>query len=1022
MRLLALKDYVALLACLLLVFPLEAAEHHGTVKFGDLPLPGATVTATLGDKTVSTTTDADGNYSFPDLADGSWNMEVEMQLFAKEKREVGVSAGAPGVDWALKLLSADEMAKVATAAPVTKAPETAAAPSEAAKPAGKNAKNAKQQAATNTRTPFQRTELSAAKPAGQDAPAQPDASAGGDPTELRQRAADGFLINGSSNNGAASPFAQLQAFGNNRRGLRSLYNGNIGVTLANSAFNARPYSFTGQDTPKPQTSQVQGLFSFGGPLKIPHLLTRNNGPQFFVNYQWTRNGNGSTVPALVPTAAERSGDLSQSLRAPVDPLNGLLFPDGIIPLSRFSPEAQALLQLYPLPNFTGSSRYNFQVPLVSGQHQDDLQTRMNKQIGRKDQVFGIFALQSIRTDTPSMFGFLDTGRTLGMNTSINWRHNFTNRLFGTLGYTFTRFATRTNPYFAGLRNVSAEAGISGNNQDPVNWGPPSLNFSNGIQPLSDAIASFTRNETNALNFDGFWSRGRHNVSFGENLQKQQFNLLSQQNPRGAFTFTGAGTGGSDLASFLLGTPDTSAIAFGNADKYLRATNISAYVNDDWRVNPSLTLNFGIRYEYWSPVTEKYGRLVNLAIGPGFSTATPVIANQSPDPLIQPDRNNFAPRVSLSWRPIAASSMVIRAGYGVYYDTSVFQTIATQMAQQAPLSTSVRVDNSPDAPLTLANGFPVQTGGTATTFGIDPNFRLGYSQNWQASVQRDLPWGLQMVALYMGVKGTRAQQEFLPNTYPLGTENICQSCPTGFTYLVSNGNSTREAGQLQLRRRLRSGFTAQLQYTWSKSIDDATLGGRGATLVAQNWLDLAAERGLSNFDQRHLLNASAQYTTGEGLHGGALASGWRAALLKEWTVLTQINAGTGLPLTPAIPYATTGTGVTGSIRPDYTGADVYAARAGLNLNPDAYVVPAKGQWGNAARNSITGPGQFTMNAGLSRTFRSSDRVSFDFRVDATNILNHVTFPSWVTTVGSAQFGLPLTANGMRTLQTTFRARF
>ena len=145
-------------------------------------------------------------------------------------------------------------------------------------------------------------------------------------------------------------------------------------------------------------------------------------------------------------------------------------------------------------------------------------------------------------------------------------------------------------------------------------------------------------------------------------------------------------------------------------------------------------------------------------------------------------------------------------------------------------------------------------------------------------------------------------------------------------------------------------------------------------------------------------------------------------MKEWTVLTQITAGTGLPLTPIYLAAAPGTGVTGSIRPDYTGAPLYSAPEGLSLNPSAYVAPAPGEWGNAGRDSITGPAQFTMNASLGRTFRLTDRLNLDLRVDSTNALNHVTFPSWNTTVTSAQFGLPMTANPMRSMQTTLRVRF
>jgi hypothetical protein len=344
-----------------------------------------------------------------------------------------------------------------------------------------------------------------------------------------------------------------------------------------------------------------------------------------------------------------------------------------------------------------------------------------------------------------------------------------------------------------------------------------------------------------------------------------------------------------------------------------------------------------------------------------------------------------------------------------------------MAQQSPLSTSLYVQNSAANPLTLANGFYVPPGVTTNNFAIDPNFRVGYAQNWNASLQRDLPGSLVMIASYLGIKGTRGAQEFYPNTYPLGVTNPCAACASGYIYETSNGNSTRHAGQIQLRRRLHNGFTANLTYTFAKAIDDSALGGRGATtVVAQNWLDLSAERGLSTFDQRHLVNLTTQYTTGQGLGGGALLSGWRGTLFKEWTITTNTTAGSGFPLSPEYLSAVPGTGFTG-IRPDYTGAPLYNAPPGLALNPLAYAAPV-GHWGTAGRDSITGPMQFTFNAAFARTLRLKDRYSLDIRVDAQNPINHVTFTSWNTIINSPQFGTPAAANGMRTLQTTLRLRF
>ena len=985
----------------------QASEYHGRVSFGGLPVPGATITATRDNQKFVAVSDQQGSYSFADLPDGTWKIEVEMQCFSPLEQTVTIAPNAPAGTWELKLLSVDQIMAQAKAVKVETAPVVSAA---TAAPAGKpDAPKPNDNAAA------------AEKPKPQDEPPiQPS---------------DGLLINGSVNNAATSQFSLAPAFGNSRTGKKGLYTGGIAAILNNSATNARPYSLSGQDTPKADYNQTTLLATLGGPLNIPHLLPR--GPNFFVAYQWTRNGNATTLSGLVPTTDERNGNLPSGMINPVS-------------------QAQELLKLYPLPNVLGNSLYNYQVPVVSDTHQDALQSRMDKTIGNKNQVYGGFAFQSIRTSGADLFGFVDTTDTLGLNLNVNWAHRFSHQIFLTTTYRFSRLRTETVPNFANKVNISGDAGITGNNQEPVNWGPPTLVFSSGIASLTDAQSADNRNETNGASASVLWNHGRHNVTVGGDFRRQEFNYLTQQNPRGTFTFTGIATGVSDFADFLHGIPDTSAIAYGNADKYFRQSVYDAYVTDDWRVRPDLTVSAGVRWEYGAPITELFGRIVNLDINSGFSAAQPVLGSSPTGPvtgqtypasLIRPDHLGIEPRVGLSWRPIAGSSIVVRAGYGIYDDTSVYQWTALQMAQQSPLSTSLSVQNSAACPQTLASGFNLCSSVLANTFAVDPNFRVGYAQTWQLAVQSDLPFAMQMTATYLGIKGTRGVQEYLPNTNPIGAPNLCSLCPVGFVYRASNGNSTREAGSIQLRRRLRSGFTASLQYTYSKSMDDdSVLGGQGPVapgaaaqnlpnpMIAQNWLNLSAERGLSTFDQRNLMTAQVQYTTGVGLGGGALLNGWRGKVLRRWTVLGQITAGSGLPQTPIYLAAVPLTGVTGSIRPNLTGAPIYAAPAGLHLNPAAYTAPLPGQWGDAGRNSITGPNQFNFNLSLARSFRLKDRYNLDLRVDSTNVLNHVVFTAWNTTLnptsnsGSGEaatsplFGLPAAANAMRSLQTTMRLRF
>ena len=989
-----------------------ATAYFGRVTFGGLPVPGATVTAVQRDQQIATVTDQDGVFHFTAIAEGPWTIRVEMLGFASATQDVTVIADAPASAWELKLLPLAEMTRGLTPAAARPVP---ARPASAT--SNRAANSAPGPAAPSTG--FQRAQVNSS--AGGAAIVNEPTAAG----DADRGGADGFLINGSVNNGAASPFAQLAAFGNNRRNVRSLYNGGVGILLGNSALDARPFSFTGQQTLKPSYSDAQIVASFAGPLRIPRLITRN-APNLFLGYQRTVDHNASTQSALMPTAAERAGDFSQSRDALgraiqlVDPVSGRPFAGNVIPQTRLSSPAASLLNYYPLANVEASGRFNYEAPVLETRHQDAAQARVSQALsGGRNQIFGSLALQRTTTDAGNVFGFTDSSRASGVDSTLNWSHRFSQLLSLRLRYQFTRLTNSVTPYFANRVNVSGEAGIAGNDQDPINWGAPRLLFSSGVAGLGSPQAADNDNTTHGWGAEILSSRGRHNITFGGDVRRQRWTILAQQDARGTFGFSGGATG-LDFADFVLGLPHSSSIAFGNADKDFTAPAYDAYVTDDWRLSPILTVNAGVRWEYEGPIDERLGRLANLDVAPGFTSIRPVVGH---GPLRR-DPRGVQPRIGLALRPVAGSSLVVRAGYGIYRNTSVYQPIAMLLAQQPPLSKTLSVETSAANPLTLANGFTGVPGTTLNTFAVDPDFRVGYAHNWQILAQRDLPASLTLTATYLGTHGSHLMQEFLPNTVPAGAVNPCGACPAGFVYLTSNGRSDRHTGQLQLRRRLRNGLTASVQYAASKAMDDAGAFSGVSTsgsAIAQDWLHPDAEWAPSNFDQRHLVTAQLQYTSGAGVSGGGIMDGRAAKFFRGWTLTSQLTAGSGLPLTPVHLTSVAGTGVTGTIRASVTGAPADAPE-GFYVNPAAYTAPAPGQWGNAGRNSIIGPRVFSLDAGVGRTFLRGDRLNLDWRMNATNILNRVTYAAVNAIVGSSQFGLPTIANPMRKVQTSLRVRF
>lgn len=839
-------------------------------------------------------------------------------------------------------------------------------------------------------------------------------------------------------------------FGNRIARGRESIRGGLFFSLNNSALDARPYSLTGQKIEKPSYAQSRFGLNLGGPLALPKL-PRSDRTFFFVNYSGTRARSPFNATSTLPTAEQRAGDFSQPLGSLstvlFDPAGRLPFPGNRIPASRVDPIARGLLEFFPLPNQPGSVQ-NYQYVTSNGNNSDQFAIRVMRPLTQRDRLDFNLGSQWRNGTASQLYGFRDSTSGHGLNLSGGWMHNFSRTTIWTLRATLSRNRNETLPHFAYKRDVAGELGILGVSRDPVNYGPPNLNFTN-FGDLTDASAILRRNQQASLSPTLLVVRGRHNITVGGEFRRVQINTRTDQNARGSFTFTGLATSaldeaglpvpgtGLDFADFLLGLPQSSSIRFGASNTYFRASQFSSFVMEDWRLSSNLSLNLGLRYEFLQPFYEKFDRIANLDVAPDFTGVAVVTPGQAgpysgmfPRGLVDPDRNNFAPRVGLAWRPSGRRGLLVRASYGIFYNGAIYGQFPQRLASQPPFANTASLNTSPARVLTLRDGFATSPSKTVTnTYAVDRGYRTGYAQTWNFSLQHSLSRTLFIELGYLGTKGTRLDIQRMPNRAAPGSPLTAEERrrignAVGFVWDSSEGNSIYHGGQVRLMRRLARGVSANLLYVYSKSIDNASTLGGGAAVVAQNDKDLRAERGRSSFDQRHSL--SLFYVLQSPVReGGRIfpTSRWASRLLGNWSLSGGLTASSGTPLTARVLgnlADTGGTGAVGSGRADATGLPIHSDTGFFNLA--AFTIPKPGTFGNAGRNTIDGPTVWSLNLSLARMIPLGERRMLEFRVDSQNFTNHVSFTNLGTVVNAADYGLPTATAPMRRVTAQLRLRF
>ncbi len=853
---------------------------------------------------------------------------------------------------------------------------------------------------------------------------------------------------GRGGRGPRGPYnGQYASFGN-RRQAQSPYNGSLSLTAQNSVLNAAPFSLNGIPSQKPYSSSNNFTATIGGPMVIPKIVNWTRA-SFNISYRGSLSRNGSNQLGTVPTAAERDGDFSGISAVIYNPTTGSPLAGNIIPPTMIKPAAQGLLQYFPAPTYTGVTQ-NYRLISTVPTNSQTIGVRLSAPVTSKDRTNFNVQYQDRDSRSRQLFGFTDTSSGYGLSAAAGWSHSFAPRFNNTANLTFSRNNSLSTPFFANSQNIAAELGITGTEQDALNYGPPALSFTN-LSSLSDGAASLNRSQTtNFTNNVTYVIRRKHNLTFGYLYRRLQQNTLNYANARGSFAFSGlvtselnatgqpvAGTG-FDFADFLLGEPQSSSLRFGSANNYLRSWSTSWFAQDDMRLGAGITLNVGLRYEYFAPYTELQGHLANLLVSPGFTSVSVVTppeaaANGLPTSLVKPITNAYSPRVGLAWRPMPKRSLIFRTGYSIFYSGSPYGSIASSMLSQPPFAKTASLTtklSSPLTTLTLEDGFAPSPSQTVTnTFAVNPDYKLGYAQTWNFTIQNTLPHGLVIETEYIGTKGTNLAINEQPDRAVAGSSVATQTLQianaSGFTYLTTGANSIFNAGQVRVTRRFTRGISSTLLYTHSKSLDDASsFTGTGGTLV-QFINNLGLERGLSSFDQRNNLQATFVMSSPVGVRGMLRNGGWKTALLAGWTLNGNVSAASGTPLTAYVSGNLSNTGglaAFGNSRAEATGLSVDGTN-GAFFNTAAFTIPVAGQFGNAGRDTIPGLFQTSLNAALNRAFRFGDsRRQLQLRISANNVLNHVLVTNIGTTVNSTTYGLPTGASATRSVSLLLRYNF
>lgn len=842
------------------------------------------------------------------------------------------------------------------------------------------------------------------------------------------------------------------------------FHGSAFEFLRNNAFDARDY-FLPANSVQPLYIQHQYGGSIGGPVI-------KNRVWWHGAYQRTHITQGDTQVGNVPLPSERNGVFSTPV---FDPLTtrpnpdgaGFIrdpFPNNMIPASRFDRIGKSLVDRYPDPNQPGVARNYITNPsLTTRTHNATI--RGDVRVTDKDSLFLRWSLDEAAFAAQPL---LPQGAQTGVVRDVparSWGTGYT-RVLGATMVNEARFAYN----FVGLTQdatLEKDEIIAGSIDPAVRSGIPTFNVTNyagiGARPNNFDNVPVIK-ESRVYNFsDNFsWVRGKQTIKIGFDFQYIDVPTFATLQGRGVWGFTGVYTqnpqrrpgSGSAVADLLLGLPNSITIA-SPSDAQERARNYYWYVQDDWNLTPSFTLNLGVRYELTSPFWDARDRLANLVLDsedPLYGQYVLAGDSRVPRALSSTDTNNWAPRVGFAWK--APASMVVRGGFGVFF------------AQDEGFGVSQRPTNNP--PFVGAGGFmqnsdqlnisstiPLSGSLPARPASIDfASYRLSsnntvqirswpsrltipYVEQWNLSVQKELRPNLVWEVNYVGNHGVKLYGAYeanqpLPGPGAVNSRRPLRAITSGSILRVEPWVTSSYHGlSSRLERRFSSGASFLAVYTFGRALDmqsnidlcDGCTNSSGSGNV-QDTRNRRLNYGLSDQHIAHRFVLSGLYELPFGPGKAMLSSGAPGMLLGGWAFSGITTISSGLPMTLNLNFDNANTGNVnwpnriGSGSLDDPTVDRW-------FDTSAFVFPAQYTFGNAGRNILTGPGTVSTDLGLQRNFRLpiNESSRLEFRAEAFNLFNTPQLGQPGATLGNANFGIITeTARPNRQLQLGLKILF